>query len=98
MSDHAFQSCDPLHSLNIVVLTGHGHGISKKKERLEIGYFHSNEFYSSDELLFQIVPFSQSEIDLMVSTFRLLTDEVRRNIPDILLASMTILVNLDFNE
>ena len=41
----------------------------------------------------QIVPFSQSEIDLMVSTFRLLTDEVRRNIPDILLASMTILVS-----
>ncbi len=89
MSDHAFQSCDALHSLIIVVLP---------KKRVEIGYFHSNEFYSSDELLFQIVPFSQSEIDLMVSTFRLLTDEVRRNIPDILLASMTILVNLDFNE
>ena len=43
---------------------------------------------------FQIVPFTQSDVDLMVSTFRALTDEVRRNIPDVLLASMTILVRI----
>ena len=39
----------------------------------------------------QIIPLAQSEIDSMVATFRMLSDEVRRNIPDILLATMNIL-------
>lgn len=56
--------------------------------------FHVKKYDEAIDIItkIKIVPFSQSEIDLMVSTFRLLTDEVRRNIPDILLASMTILV------
>ncbi len=39
----------------------------------------------------QIVPLSQNDIDIMVATFRLLTDEVRRTIPEVLLATMKIL-------
>ena len=39
----------------------------------------------------QIIPLAQNEIDSMVATFRMLSDEVRRNIPDILLATMNIL-------
>ena len=39
----------------------------------------------------QIVPLSQNDIDTMVATFRLLTDEVRRTIPEVLLATMNIL-------
>ena len=39
----------------------------------------------------KIIPLSQNDIDTMVSTFRLLTDEVRRTIPDVLLATMNIL-------
>ena len=39
----------------------------------------------------RIIPLAQSEIDSMVGTFRMLSDEVRRNIPDILLATMNIL-------
>ena len=33
----------------------------------------------------------QSEVEVVVSTFRVLVDEVRRNIPDVLLATMSIL-------
>merc|ERR1712203_1026268 len=39
----------------------------------------------------KIVPLSQSEVEVVVSTFRVLVDEVRRNIPDVLLATMSIL-------
>lgn len=41
----------------------------------------------------KIVPLKQGDIDYLVSGFRLLDDSVRRNIPDILLATMTILHN-----
>ena len=37
------------------------------------------------------MPLSQSEVEVVVSTFRVLVDEVRRNVPDVLLATMTIL-------
>ena len=37
------------------------------------------------------MPLYQSEIDSLVSNFRILQDEVRRNIPDVLLATMNIL-------
>ena len=39
----------------------------------------------------QIVPLSQSEVEVVVATFRVLVDEIRRNVPDVLLATMTIL-------
>jgi len=39
----------------------------------------------------KIIPLQQSEIDYLVSEFKLLDDCIRRNIPDILLAVMTIL-------
>ena len=42
-------------------------------------------------MIFQIIPLAQNEVDSMVSTFRMLSDELRRNIPDILLAAMNIL-------
>ena len=41
----------------------------------------------------KLLPLSSSQVDLAVTTFRQLSDEVRRNIPDILLASMTALHN-----
>ena len=44
-------------------------------------------------IFFQIIPLAQVDIDVMVSTFRVQVDEVRRNIPDILLATMNILFN-----
>lgn len=37
------------------------------------------------------MPFSKSEVDSMVANFRVLQDEVRRNIPEILLACMNII-------
>jgi len=39
----------------------------------------------------RLVPLNSQEVDQAVNTFRLLGDEVRKNIPDILLASMTAL-------
>ncbi|CAB4067546.1 NUP93 [Lepeophtheirus salmonis] len=39
----------------------------------------------------KVVPLNQSDIDFMVSNFRLTSDEVRRNLPDLLLAVMNIL-------
>ena len=39
----------------------------------------------------KLVPMSGSQADMSVTTFRQLSDEVRRNIPDILLAAMTAL-------
>lgn len=39
----------------------------------------------------RLVPLSNQEVDSSVNTFRVLGDEVRRNIPDILLAAMTAL-------
>ena len=55
--------------------------------------FHAKKLDEALDIItkIRIVPLSQSEIDPMVSTFRLLTDELRRNIPDILLATMNIL-------
>jgi len=41
----------------------------------------------------KLLPMSSSQVDMSVTTFRQLSDEVRRNIPDILLASMTALHN-----
>jgi len=45
----------------------------------------------------RLIPFSNQEVDQAVNTFRLLGDEIRRNIPDILLASMTAL-HSQFNK
>lgn len=55
--------------------------------------FHAKKYDEALDIVtkIKIVPLSQGEIDLMVSNFRMLTDEVRRNIPDILLASMNVL-------
>ena len=39
----------------------------------------------------KLVPMSGAAVDMAVTTFRQLSDEVRRNIPDILLAAMTAL-------
>ena len=39
----------------------------------------------------KILPMSASQVDLAVSSFRQLGDEVRRNVPDLLLAAMTAL-------
>jgi len=41
----------------------------------------------------KVVPLKQSDIDYQVSGFKLLDDSIRRNVPDILLAVMTILHN-----
>jgi len=41
----------------------------------------------------QLVPFTLAEIDYRVASFRMLCDEVRRNIPDILVAAMTMVHN-----
>ena len=38
---------------------------------------------------FQIIPLRQSDVDVTVSNFRVLPDELRRNIPDLLLATMS---------
>ena len=40
-------------------------------------------------VLFQIIPLRQSDVDLTVSNFRALPDELRRNVPDLLLACMS---------
>ena len=55
--------------------------------------FHSKKYDEALDIIskIRIIPLAQSEIDSMVSTFRILSDEVRRNIPDILLATMNIL-------
>ena len=55
--------------------------------------FHSQQYDDALDIVskIKIVPLSQGEIDTMVSTFRLLTDEVRRTIPDVLLATMNVL-------
>eukprot|EP00090_Calanus_glacialis_P035065 TRINITY_DN59943_c0_g1_i1.p1 TRINITY_DN59943_c0_g1~~TRINITY_DN59943_c0_g1_i1.p1 ORF type:complete len:802 (-),score=330.13 TRINITY_DN59943_c0_g1_i1:97-2502(-) len=45
----------------------------------------------------RLVPLNTQEVDQAVNTFRLLGDEVRRNIPDILLAGMTAL-HTQFNK
>ena len=37
----------------------------------------------------QIIPLRQSDVDMTVSNFRVLPDELRRNIPDLLLACMS---------
>jgi len=42
----------------------------------------------------KILPLKQSEVDYNVSGFKLLDDSIRRNIPDLLLATMTMLHNL----
>ncbi|XP_023321821.1 nuclear pore complex protein Nup93 [Eurytemora carolleeae] len=41
----------------------------------------------------KVVPLNQSDVDYLVSGFKLLDDSVRRNIPDVLLAAMSILHN-----
>lgn len=41
----------------------------------------------------QVVPLDAGDVDSMVSTFRLLSDEVRRSIPEVLLATMNIIFN-----
>ena len=55
--------------------------------------FHSQLFKDALEIVSKvnIIPLSEKEINAMVATFRLLTDEVRRTIPDVLLATMNIL-------
>jgi len=55
--------------------------------------FHSQLFKDALEIVSKvnIIPLSEKDINAMVATFRLLTDEVRRTIPDILLATMNIL-------
>ncbi len=57
--------------------------------------FHSKKLEEALEIVskIKVIPLSQSEIDSMVATFRMLSDEVRRNIPDVLLATMNILFN-----
>jgi len=39
----------------------------------------------------KIIPLIQNDVDMMVASFRLLPDEIRRIIPDILVATMTLL-------
>ena len=41
----------------------------------------------------KLVPLSGQEVDYLVVGFRLLCDEIRRNIPDVLVAAMTIVHN-----
>merc|ERR1712051_255598 len=55
--------------------------------------FHTKKLDEALDIIskIKIIPLAQSEIDSMVSTFRVLSDEVRRNVPDILLATMNIL-------
>jgi len=55
--------------------------------------FHSKKIDEALDIIskIKIIPLAQNEIDSMVATFRMLSDEVRRNIPDILLATMNIL-------
>ena len=57
--------------------------------------FHAKKYDDALNIIarIRIVPLDQKDIDHMVSTFRLLVDEVRRNIPDVLLATMNILYN-----
>ena len=55
--------------------------------------YHDGKLPESLETLTRVklVPMSGSQVDMSVTTFRQLSDEVRRNIPDILLAAMTAL-------
>jgi len=55
--------------------------------------YHSNRFSEALTTIekVKIIPLAQSEIDYLVSEFKLLDDCIRRNIPDILLGVMTIL-------
>ena len=55
--------------------------------------FHAQLFKDALDIVskVKIIPLSETAIDTMVATFRLLTDEVRRTIPDVLLATMNIL-------
>ena len=55
--------------------------------------FHAQLFKDALEIVskVQIIPLQENMIDTMVATFRLLTDEVRRTIPDLLLSTMNIL-------
>ena len=47
-------------------------------------------WYCTSILFFlQIIPLRQSDVDMTVSNFRVLPDELRRNIPDLLLATMS---------
>ena len=55
--------------------------------------YHNGKLTESLETLTRVklVPMAGSQVDMAVTTFRQLSDEVRRNIPDILLAAMTAL-------
>eukprot|EP00095_Tigriopus_kingsejongensis_P011127 maker-scaffold645_size120276-snap-gene-0.39 protein:Tk11127 transcript:maker-scaffold645_size120276-snap-gene-0.39-mRNA-1 annotation:"nuclear pore complex protein nup93" len=55
--------------------------------------YHVKKYDEAMETLakLKIVPLVCSEIDLMVANFRLLPEEIRRNIPDLLLSAMSVL-------
>ena len=55
--------------------------------------YHAGKLGESLETLtrVKILPMSASQVDMAVSSFRQLGDEVRRNVPDLLLAAMTAL-------
>ncbi len=55
--------------------------------------YHAKKFDDAVDVVqrIRLVPLAQSEVDPLVSNFRVLQDEVRRNVPDLLLAAMTIL-------
>lgn len=55
--------------------------------------YHMKKFDDALDTLakLKLVPLLASEIDLMVGNFRLLQEEIRRNIPDLLLSAMSIL-------
>ena len=55
--------------------------------------YHNGKLSESLDTLVRVklVPMAGSQVDMAVTTFRQLSDEVRRNIPDILLAAMTAL-------
>jgi len=66
---------------------------------LDLGTFFSlyheekhNEAFETIAKL-RLIPLSLDEVDARVSNFRNLTDDIRRNIPDVLLAAMNILHN-----
>ncbi len=48
-------------------------------------------FFKTWILFFQLVPLTQQEVDTLVSNFRSLREGVRANMPDLLIAVMTIL-------
>lgn len=55
--------------------------------------YHAGKLSESLDTLskLKLVPFTGNEVDLRVSAFRILGEEVRRNLPDILVAAMTAL-------